>query len=243
MSERYFAQTPIHGDHTVLDGPEAHHLIHVMRAKAGMRVTLFDGTGAEFAAQVEKVGRSEVQLTVLSRQVIDRELPLELVLGVSLPKGERQKWLVEKVVELGVARLVPLITARSVAQPVQQALDRLRRTVIEASKQCGRNRLLEITEPEEWNAFVAATPASARRLLAHPGKTVVHATPLSVEPPKGRRSEVFMAIGPEGGFASDEVALATSAGWQTVDLGARILRVETAAVFLVATVLQTSHSG
>lgn len=243
MSERYFVAPPISGDHAVLGGPEAHHLIHVMRAKAGTRVTLFDDTGAEFPAQVERVGRSEVQLTVLSRLEIDRELPLELVLGVSLPKGDRQKWLVEKVVELGVARLVPLVTARSVAQPVQQALDRLRRTVVEASKQCGRNRLMEITEPEEWSAFVTAAAPGSRRLLAHPGKTPLHAAPASLDTPKSRRPTVFMAIGPEGGFASEEVALATSAGWQTVDLGLRILRVETAAVFLVATVLQTLHSG
>lgn len=243
MPERYFAQTPIQGDHALLDGPEAHHLIHVMRAKPGMRVTLFDGTGVEFAAQVEKVGRTEVRLAILARQEIDRELPVELVLGVSLPKGDRQKWLVEKVVELGVARLVPLVTARCVAQPVQQALDRLRRTVAEASKQCGRNRLLEITAPEQWSAFVAGAPPRAQRLLAHPGKTTEPAGTLSPEPPKGRRPAVFMAIGPEGGFGAEEVSLATATGWQTVDLGPRILRVETAAVFLVAMVLQTPTSG
>lgn len=131
MPDRYFTQPPINSDHATLDGAEAHHLIHVMRAKAGTRVTLFDGSGAEFAAQVEKVGRSDVQLAILARQEVDRELPLEVVLGVSLPKGDRQKWLVEKAVELGVDRIVPLITARSVAQPVQQALERLQRSVIE----------------------------------------------------------------------------------------------------------------
>lgn len=239
MSDRYFTQSPISGDHALLDGPEAHHLIHVMRAKPGTRVTLFDGSGAEFAAQVEKVGRSDVQLAILSREEVDRELPLEVVLGVSLPKGDRQKWLVEKVVELGVDRVVPLVTARSVAQPVQQALDRLRRSVVEASKQCGRNRLMTLADPAEWNEFVAAAPASARRLLAHPGKPMAPPATTAPEPPKGRRPAVFMAIGPEGGFTAEEVALATSHGWQTVDLGPRILRVETAAVFLVALAIQT----
>jgi 16S rRNA (uracil1498-N3)-methyltransferase len=242
MPDRYFTQPPINSDHATLDGAEAHHLIHVMRAKAGTRVTLFDGSGAEFAAQVEKVGRSDVQLAILARQEVDRELPLEVVLGVSLPKGDRQKWLVEKAVELGVDRIVPLITARSVAQPVQQALERLQRSVIEASKQCGRNRLMTLADPAEWNEFVAAAPASARRLLAHPGKTSPLA-PVSVELPKGQRPAVFLAIGPEGGFTADEVALAASHGWQTVDLGPRILRVETAAVFLVALAIQPPYAS
>ena len=98
---------------------EAHHLLHVMRAKAGTRVTLFDGSGWEFEAVVERAGRSEVELAIAGRQEIDREAQIAVTLGVALPKGERQKWLVEKVVELGVARLVPLETARGVAQPAR----------------------------------------------------------------------------------------------------------------------------
>jgi len=239
MSERYFSQTPISGNHLTLAGSEAHHLLNVMRAKPGMRITLFDGSGAEFAAAVEKVGRSDIALTILSRHEVDREIPFDLVLGISLPKGDRQKWLVEKAVELGVSRIVPLITARSIAQPVQQALERLRRTVVEASKQCGRNRLLEITEPEDWADFVAMPPSTAWRLIAHPGTTAGPTPPASPEPhSKSAHSSVFLAIGPEGGFASDEVAQANLAGWQAVDLGPRILRVETAALYLSSWVIQ-----
>ena len=88
---------------------------------------------------------------------------------MALPKGDRQKWLVEKAVELGVTRIVPLRTQRGVAQPVEQALVRLRRAVIEASKQCGRNRLLQIDEPRAWPDFVADAADTPCRLLAHPG--------------------------------------------------------------------------
>jgi 16S rRNA (uracil1498-N3)-methyltransferase len=239
MSERYFSQIPIAGDQVVLLEAEAHHLIHVMRAKPGTRVTLFDGSGAEFVAQVEKIGRAEVQLAIVARHEVDRELPVHIALGVSLPKGDRQKWLVEKAVELGIAEIVPLITSRSVAQPVEQALERLRRSVIEASKQCCRNRLLEIRQPEPWSDFVAAVPAAARRYLAHPGKTAGHSVSASPEgSSKTRPSPVCLAIGPEGGFTSEEVHLATTLGWQTVDLGPRILRVETAAIMLAALVVQ-----
>src|SRR3990172_5023056 len=155
MSDRYFVAEPISPGRVVLAGPEAHHLIHVMRAAAGMRIVLFDGSGAEFPAVVQQVGRSELELSALSREEVNRELPIDVTLGVALPKGDRQKWLVEKAVELGVTRIIPLRTQRGVAQPVEQALVRLRRSVIEASKQCGRNRLLQIDEPQDWRDFVA----------------------------------------------------------------------------------------
>lgn len=236
-ADRYFCESPIRGENAVLAGPEAHHLIHVMRVKPGTRVVLFDGGGAEFTAQVEEVGRSEVKLAVLARQEANREMPVELTLGVALPKGDRQKWLVEKAVELGVTRIVPLKTARSVAQPVEQALARLQRSVIEASKQCGRNRLMEITAPYYWADFVAAAKEASLRLLAHPEnrskdarRQAVKSLVEGLDPP----GPIFLAVGPEGGFTPEEVALALSAHWRPVDLGPRILRIETAAIFLVA---------
>jgi 16S rRNA (uracil1498-N3)-methyltransferase len=240
VTDRYFSEIPISEGRVRLAGAEAHHLIHVMRAKPGARVVLFDGSGAEFAARVERVDRAEVQLAVLSRQEADRELPLELTLGVALPKGDRQRWLVEKAVELGVGRLVPLVTARSVAQPVQQALARLRRTVIEASKQCGRNRLLQIGRPQAWADYVADTAEVPCRLLAqphgrHPGAGPPSTPDLSVP--------VCLAVGPEGGFTEEEIALAVAAGWRTVDLGPRTLRVETAALLLVAMVCQVPRDA
>src|SRR3954468_10272635 len=144
MSERFFSPRPITAGGMMLDGPEAHHLLHVMRAAVGDEITLFDGSGAEFRATVETVRRTDAELRIVERNEIDRELPFELVVGVALPKGDRQKWLVEKLTELGVSTLIPLITERSVSQPTGNVLERLRRTVIEAAKQCGRNRLMQI---------------------------------------------------------------------------------------------------
>lgn len=233
MADRYYVEPPISGDRVLLAGSEAHHLIHVMRAKPGRRVVLFDGSGAEFPARVQRVGRAELELIVTARQEVDRELPLAVTLGVALPKGDRGRWLVEKAVELGLGRLVPLETARSVAQPVRQALCRLRRTVIEASKQCGRNRLMEIAEPQAWADFVAETGDAPCRLLAHPGGHPRRSHPLSAA---SLPSPVLLAVGPEGGFTGEEVSVAVAAGWQPVDLGPRILRVETAAILLAAMV-------
>jgi 16S rRNA (uracil1498-N3)-methyltransferase len=236
MADRYFADEPISTDRVTLSGPEAHHLIHVMRATPGLQVTLFDGGGDEFPAVVERVGRAEVELSVFARQSIDRELSFDLTLGVALPKGDRQKWLVEKAVELGVTRIVPLRTQRGVAQPVDQALARLRRSVIEASKQCGRNCLLQLDQPRSWPDFVATADASCR-LVAHPrGNGKLHSLLSAIS------GDVCAAIGPEGGFADEEIALAVAANWHVVDLGPRILRVETAVLMLAGVIASAVSS-
>ncbi|OHB79255.1 MAG: hypothetical protein A2V98_06345 [Planctomycetes bacterium RBG_16_64_12] len=239
MTDRYFVETPITGGEATLAGHEAHHLIRVMRASRGSRVVLFDGSGAEFNARVERIGRGAVELTILCRNEVDRELPLDLTLGVSLPKGDRQRWLVEKAVELGVKRLVPLVTARSVARAWKKALARLGRTVIEASKQCGRNRLMEIAQPQGWPEFVAATQTAPCRLLAHPECPAAGAGESVTPAPREQVFEaVVLAVGPEGGFTPDEVSLAATAGWHLVNLGPRILRTETAAILLTSLALR-----
>ena len=222
-----------------MTGPEAHHLVHVMRARVGEEVVLFDGSGAEFTAEIEHVNRSAVEFRVFARREVDRELPVELTLGVALPKGERQKWLVEKAVELGVARLVPLETSRSVVQPGDRAPPKLGRAVIEASKQCGRNRLMEITAGQKLDEFVATGRGAACRLLAHPAARAdvpAERLPADVLPRLDQTGPVLLAVGPEGGFTPEEIDLATAAGWQSIDLGPRVLRIETAAIVLSALV-------
>ncbi len=242
MSDRFYSTHPITSEQATLDGPEAHHLLHVMRANVGQEVTLFDGSGAEFSAQITKLNRSAVDLAIIERREINRELPFPLTIGVALPKGDRQKWLVEKLTELGVTTLVPLTTERGVAQPTTGALERLERSAIEAAKQCGRNRLLHITDPQSWSEWITlkgclgssvSEPQVALRLIAHPTgapfTTHVAGDALSQSP-----RPTQLAIGPEGGFTDSEITAALTAGWQTVSLGPRILRVETAAVALAA---------
>jgi 16S rRNA (uracil1498-N3)-methyltransferase len=237
MSDRFFSAVPITTEHATLDGPEAHHLLHVMRATVGNEVTLFDNSGAEFPAIIEKLDRATADLRVIERLEIDRELPFPLTVGIALPKGDRQKWLVEKLTELGVTTLVPLETTRGVAQPTDSALERLQRSVIEASKQCGRNRLMKITMAQNWSESLRRSeirnPKSEmpiRRLLAHPGSTPLAKFDFTTPLP------THLAIGPEGGLTAEEIDVAQTAGWQTVNLGPRILRVETAAIALTAAV-------
>ncbi|MEM8866254.1 MAG: 16S rRNA (uracil(1498)-N(3))-methyltransferase [Planctomycetota bacterium] len=236
MSERFFCTEPITGDQAVLADQEAHHLLHVMRLKVGASVVLFDGTGAEFDAEVRQCGRREVELAVLAHREVDRELPAPLVVGVAMPKGDRQRWLVEKLTELGVTAMTPLITERTVGQTSANSLEKLRRVVIESSKQCQRNRLMQITEPLPWAKFleheVASLVAPPRginaRVLAHPSGD------LPVSPLLDTRQlenlSVTVAIGPEGGFTDEEVEQARAASFHAMSLGPTILRIETAAI-------------
>ncbi len=278
MADRYFCESPVTGQQAELVGPEAHHLAHVMRAKPGTQVMLFDGSGFEFTAQVERIGRSTIELAIIEHRSISRELIRDVTVAVALPKGDRQRWLVEKLTELGCARLIPLITARGVAQPFEGALAKLRRAVIEASKQCGRNRLMQIGEPQSWSDLVQQQSVETNRTpgqaLAEPvahgtealAKSAAHATlePARwiAHPPQTlpencapRPNESFMesliqlertrpivfAVGPEGGFTEEEIDLAVAAGWRRVELGRRILRVETAAIALMAIAAGAAH--
>jgi 16S rRNA (uracil1498-N3)-methyltransferase len=233
MARRYFSAEPIATSQVTLREEDAHHLLHVLRAAPGMRVVLFDGTDSEFDAEVVACGRSTVELKVLDRREVSRELAFSLTLGAPLPKGDRQRWLVEKAVELGVTRLVPLQTGRSQATGDKPS-EKLARYVIEASKQCGRNRLMEIGAVHTWQEWLAAATeagaeaSGARLLVADVAGQPLMAIDLAVARP------TFVAVGPEGGLTDAEIAAADAAGWQLVTLGSRNLRVETAAIALAA---------
>ena len=224
MADRFFTAGPLAPGEFVLTGPDAHHLASVRRFAPGDRVTLFNGDGREYPAEVLAADRKHVSLNVMAAVEVDRELGFELVVASAVPKGDRADYLVEKLTELGTTRFVPLLTARSVVVP--KSVDKFERAVIEASKQCGRNRLMRVGPPEKWDAF-------ARRTDLPPAKLLLHTADAEPLPPLNRSGGVVFAVGPEGGFSLDEVAAGLAAGWRALSLGPRILRVETAAAAAV----------
>lgn len=230
-----------------LDGAEARHATSVLRLAVDDRLCLFDGQGGEAVARITSVTRGAIGFEVLQRIDTDRELPQRLTLAVALPKGDRQRTLVDAATELGVTHFIPLRTRRGVAQPTDNALERLRRSVIEASKQCGRNRLMEIGEPVELAELASNETISAAsdslRLVAHPYDEAGQRRSLAealyektheCPPQNSQPRAVTIAIGPEGGLTQDEVQLLAESRWQIVDLGRTILRVEIAAISAIA---------
>lgn len=224
MADRFYTPEPLGAGEFVLTGPEAHHLVAVRRFAEGDEVALFNGDGLEYPAHVLSAGKKSVTLSVRAPLGADRELPFTLVVASALPKGDRADFLVEKLTELGVTRFIPLITTRSVVQPKASAVEKFERAVIEASKQCGRNRLMLVDPPQKWDAFVARIDLPEPRAVLHTARAV------ALVPSKGGT----VAVGPEGGFTDDEFATAVGAGWSAASLGPRVLRVETAAVAAAA---------
>src|SRR5262249_886733 len=191
------------------------------------RVYLFNGDGRQYPAEVCTTAKRHVCLQVLGVEAPARELAFRVEVAAPIPKGDRGQFLVEKLTELGATSFVPLCTARSIVQPRAVTLDRLRRYVIEASKQCGRNFLMRIEPPVRWGEYCAQGDLPQVRLLAHPGGTGQTGP---------ARRDCAITVGPEGGFTDEELERARSAQWQLLDLGPRILRIETAALALVARV-------
>ena len=222
-------------------------MLNVLRVRPGEEVSLFDGSGAVACARLLQGRRSEAALQVLSVEMVDVEAPRKLTIACALPRATRMDFLIEKCCELGVHRFVPMVTRRSVVDPMERQenhLVRWRRIALEASKQCGRTRLMEITavlpfesalptgEPEagglsraERGALLIASPAPSGSGLAE--------FAAGLQP--GQSVTAF--IGPEGGFTPEELDSAAQAGCAAVSMGPRILRVETAAVALAACLL------
>ena len=221
---------PLSGGLVSLPEAEAQHASRVMRVQVGDDVILFDGQGNEAAASLVHVGRNDCQCRALAAQQINREPTRDIHLAVALPKPDRARELTERLTEMGVKSLTPLIAQRTQRPPTDSMLAKLRRGVVEACKQSGRNHLLDIRVPMRSDVFFESCE-QATRWIAHPAVDDV------VREPDGLGC-FAVAIGPEGGWTPDEVQQATTNGFRAIDLGPRIYRVETAAT-VIASILVT----
>lgn len=228
MSRRFYLPQAFDVPRLVLEGAEAHHLLHVLRLGVGQDVILFDGRGIEALARIESVSQSTAELQIQELRTAATETPVPIILGTAVPKGDRFGWLVEKATELGVARLVPLNTQRSIVEPGAGKLEKMRQTVVAASKQSGRSRLMEIGAPTSWREFVEREFSEGDAFIAHPSGELLDQKFVAPARP------IVVAIGPEGGFTEAEVAFACEHGGKLVCLGPRVLRIETAALVMAA---------
>jgi 16S rRNA (uracil1498-N3)-methyltransferase len=231
VSVRFYCPDPTSAGRLRLDADEARHLVRVCRFRVGDVVEVFDGQGNGTMAEILTLGDRSAELMPVGDPIRERQSPFGVLLATAVPKGDRFDWLVEKCTELGVERLIPIVTERSVVEPGGSKLSRLRRAIIEASKQCGRNRLMLLHEPVTWE-LMANVSTKATKLLADRDGLPPSAWP-AVSPPEG----AIVAVGPEGGFSPAERALADATGWTAVSLSRNTLRIETAGVAGCAAVL------
>jgi len=225
---RFYSPASLTGAVVELIGSEAHHLHNVLRLREGAEVELFDGLGTEATARVEQATSRRAKLTILSTQLGTAERTSPLILATAIPKGDRFRWLVEKATELGVSRLIPLQTERSIVDPRSAKLNKMRAAIVAATKQCGRSRLMHLDELQKWSDVLQELPNDHALIIGHPGGSRWSENNIASD-----QSKVVL-VGPEGGLTEAEVAEARERGAVPVDLGPRILRIETAALVLLA---------
>ena len=223
---RLFVRTALgEGASVGLEAGQAHYLGNVMRLGEGDAVLLFDGRSGEWLARIAEAGKKRMTLAV-ERRTREAETIPDVWLAFAPVKRAQTDWLVEKATELGAARLIPVMTQRTVAERVK--LERLESIAIEAAEQCGRTLLPEIAEP-----------VSLARLLdrREADRKLYFADEAGGEPPASafKRGPALILTGPEGGFTDDErAAVRASANAIPISLGPRILRAETAALAALA---------
>ncbi|MCH2202955.1 MAG: 16S rRNA (uracil(1498)-N(3))-methyltransferase [Fuerstiella sp.] len=223
MPARFYCKN-IGGRTAELDEAESHHVQHVLRLSVGDEVELFDGSGASASASVANVSRNRVDLTVNNLRESGALSRARLIVAAAPPRGDRLKSMVEKLTEIGVDDFIPLRTVRSVVDPRQSKLEKLRTTVIGAMKQSGRNHLMKIHEATDFSVALR-TAAAERQIisLAHPGDIARTAT-------ETEQRDTLLLIGPEGGFTREEVLQASDYGATRISWPEGILRIETATV-------------
>jgi 16S rRNA (uracil1498-N3)-methyltransferase len=234
----YAAPSSFSGTSVRLDSDEAHHLTRALRLGAGARVFVFDGEGAEHECEVARVAKHEVDLNLLRRLDDVIESPLRLTLAQALIKGDKFDWVIQKVTELGVTRIVPLVTdhgdvkrdVRRAEERAGQRLQRWRRISLEALKQCGRRRLVEICEPTPFDDFCGSAAHGDCLIFSERGGESF----AEVSAKLRDVNQLSLCVAAEGGWSEPELRKAVSCGFMPVSLGSRVLRTETAAIVAVS---------
>ena len=213
-----------------------HHLIRVLRLKPGRHLVLFNGEGGEFHGTLEHLDRHTA--TVRVEKYVDREAEssLKITLAQSIAKGERMDYCLQKATELGVSRIIPLTTQHTGVHFSKSQLNKRllhwQQVVISACEQCGRNRVPTILTPMNYLNWLHMRCEEEIALLLNPDANKSLA---QLSPPAG---SITLLIGPEGGFAPEEIAVAKAAGFIDIRMGPRIMRTETAGITAIAA-LQT----
>jgi 16S rRNA (uracil1498-N3)-methyltransferase len=256
VKPRFFVELPLAAGQ-LLDlpaGPTRH--VQVLRLQPGDGLLLFNGGGLDWSAEVLQMGRQKVQLRVGQSLAVDRELPLAVTLALAVPANERMDLLVEKATELGVARIQPLMSSRSVLRLSGERAERKkahwRAVAIAACEQCGRARVPEILPMQPLGAWLQSLPGHDKRPatddsadLAQPNHTAGGAASarwlLSLDPGAKpptlmpvRLRELCVLSGPEGGLSEEEESAALRSGFAPVGLGGRTLRADTAPLSVLA---------
>ncbi|MFH1683799.1 MAG: 16S rRNA (uracil(1498)-N(3))-methyltransferase [Candidatus Margulisiibacteriota bacterium] len=229
----------------IITGSDAHQIKDVLRLKAGDKLELLDGTGKSFLSKITKIKSNEILCEVLEQSTPNSELRTQVTLAQCLPKAKKMDLIIQKCTELGVHKIIPTLSERSIAKG--EKLERWKKIAKEAAEQSGRSTIPEVSPLAKFedvlklknNYDLCLIPwelekeTTLKKVLTNDqtNKLSTHPTnKLSNYP----TNKLIVLIGPEGGFSQKEIALAKKAGFTSISLGQRILRTETAGLAMMA---------
>jgi len=236
MPRVYIPPERITGEAIPLQSREARYILTVLRLGPGDEVTVFDGEGREYRTVLTEDYEGGMYLAIQEELSTQRESPFRITLGQALLKGERMKFVIQKATELGVDRIIPLVTSRSI--PIVEGereslrIERWRKIAQEAAKQSGRTVVPEIGAIHELADFLAQSEGSKgpKVMLWEGEPTPLREVAAKIDPQGG----ITLLIGPEGGFSEAEVSAAQDQGFLVAGLGQRVLRAETASLSVLS---------
>jgi len=219
----------------IKDMDEIHHIRDVMRLKKDTSVNVFDGKGKEYSGDIKKIDKDSVVIEI--NGVVDNKgiIPYKATLYQAIPKKTKMDFIIEKAVELGADTIVPMVTERTITALKEEKrsakVERWRRVGKAASKQCGRVELPEIADVTEFNNALEASKKNDLVIFAALDKD---ARPLRSILRDSSQKNIAIFVGPEGDFSQDEIAAAKGQGYSICSLGPRVLRVDTAAIYILS---------
>lgn len=240
--QRYFIAEEQMDQHScVIKGQDVHHMLHVMRLGPGDRIMLSNNAGRTVIAQLEQISKEQVVCRIVEEVKVTRELPVKVTIAQGLPKGDKLEWVLMKGTELGAYRFIPFFSSRTIVKYDQKKEEKKRerwqRIVKEAAEQAQRDFMPRVEPVVSFSELLQFD--ADLKLVAYEGCSLAEEVPSSFvqalnKLDKAKGKEILVVIGPEGGLAEGEVSQLIHHGFRPVSLGKRILRTETAALYVLA---------
>ncbi len=231
--KRFFVEhSEIIKEFPVIEGQDAHHIAKVFRLKPKDHIVIVDGGGMEYEAEIISSSKNQVTVSVVKKYATVAESPVYITVGQGYLKDKKMDMLIRHLTEIGIAKWIPVVSEYSVPQPDVRKMDsRIQRWEViakEAVKQCRRTRVPEIVSPVSFQHAIEESSGFDLKIIFYENETAPMGQTLLPSDPKP--SQLFVLLGPEGGFSNKEIELAKSAGFISASLGPRILRAETASI-------------
>ncbi len=218
-------------DEARITGTDYKHIVKVLRLKPGASITLFDTNSIEYYGEISDIDKKEIIISIHGSQKVNTDSPIEITLLQGMPKADKMDYIIEKATELGVHKIVPVITERSQIRD-RDRLKRWERIALEASKQCGRTKPTIIENTLNFNDAINIHKDRELPLILQVNAEVSAKSYIknSLQAPQN----IVLFVGPEGGFTDNEVLLGKEMGFIVLGLGPRVLRTETASISVLS---------